>query len=160
MGGGMELQSIAAVVIGGTNLFGGEGRVSGTVIGILVIGVLSNGLPILGVAEFWQRVVNGLIIIAVVALDQWRRRAARRGRVKPIDPFTTMLDLAGGAGAGAQAHRAARSPTSTGCSPRRSRRSADGSSTASRDPGAAGRGEPARRRPRCSSRAAWATSTT
>ena len=77
MGEGMELQSIAAVVIGGTNLFGGEGRVSGTVIGMLVIGVLSNGLAIMGVAEFWQRVVNGLIIVAVVALDQWRRRQAR-----------------------------------------------------------------------------------
>jgi ribose/xylose/arabinose/galactoside ABC-type transport system permease subunit len=48
-------------------------------IGILIIGVLANGLSILGVAEFWQRVVNGLIIIAVVALDQWRRRAASRG---------------------------------------------------------------------------------
>jgi len=79
MGEGMELQSIAAVVIGGTNLFGGEGKVSGTVIGMLVIGVLSNGLSIMGVAEFWQRVVNGLIIIAVVALDQWRRRATRAG---------------------------------------------------------------------------------
>jgi ribose transport system permease protein len=77
MGEGLELQSIAAVVIGGTNLFGGEGRISGTVIGVLIIGVLSNGLAIAGVAEFWQRVVNGLIIIAVVALDQWRRRAAR-----------------------------------------------------------------------------------
>ncbi len=77
MGEGMELQSIAAVVIGGTNLFGGEGKVSGTVIGILVIAVIGNGLQILGVAEFWQRVVNGLIIIAVVALDQWRRRQAR-----------------------------------------------------------------------------------
>ena len=77
MGEGMELQSIAAVVIGGTNLFGGEGRVSGTVIGILVIGVLGNGLQIVGVAEFWQRVVNGLIIVAVVAIDQWRRRQAR-----------------------------------------------------------------------------------
>jgi ribose transport system permease protein len=77
MGEGMELQSIAAVVIGGTNLFGGEGKVSGTVIGILVIAVIGNGLQILGVAEFWQRVVNGLIIVAVVALDQWRRRQAR-----------------------------------------------------------------------------------
>jgi ribose transport system permease protein len=77
MGEGMELQSIAAVVIGGTNLFGGEGRVSGTVIGVLIIGVLSNGLSILGVSEFWQRVVNGLIIVLVVAIDQWRRRAAR-----------------------------------------------------------------------------------
>ena len=77
MGEGLELQSIAAVVIGGTNLFGGEGRMSGTVIGVLIIGVLSNGLSIAGVSEFWQRVVNGLIIVVVVALDQWRRRAAR-----------------------------------------------------------------------------------
>ena len=77
MGEDLELQSIAAVVIGGTNLFGGEGKISGTVIGVLIIGVLSNGLLILGVAEFWQRVVNGLIIVLVVALDQWRRRAAR-----------------------------------------------------------------------------------
>ena len=80
MGEGMELQSIAAVVIGGTNLFGGEGGVGGTMIGILIIGVLANGLSILGVAEFWQRVVNGLIIVVVVAIDQWRRRAAQAGR--------------------------------------------------------------------------------
>jgi ribose transport system permease protein len=77
MGEGMELQSIAAVVVGGTNLFGGEGTIGGTLIGVLIIGVLNNGLNILGVAEFWQRVVNGSIIVAVVALDQWRRRAAR-----------------------------------------------------------------------------------
>ena len=78
MADGMELQSIAAVVIGGTNLFGGEGGVGGTMIGILIIGVLANGLNILGVADFWQLVVNGLIIVIVVALDQWRRRMARR----------------------------------------------------------------------------------
>jgi ribose transport system permease protein len=77
MADGMELQSIAAVVIGGTNLFGGEGGVGGTMIGILIIGVLANGLNILGVAEFWQQVVNGLVIVVVVAIDQWRRRAAR-----------------------------------------------------------------------------------
>jgi ribose transport system permease protein len=81
MGEGMELQSIAAVVVGGTNLFGGEGGVGGTMIGILIIGVLSNGLSILGVAEFWQRVVNGLIIVLVVALDQWRRRIAQRSEL-------------------------------------------------------------------------------
>jgi ribose transport system permease protein len=75
MGEGMELQSIAAVVVGGTNLFGGEGTIGGTIIGVLIIGVLNNGLNILGVADFWQRVVNGSIIVAVVALDQWRRRA-------------------------------------------------------------------------------------
>jgi ribose/xylose/arabinose/galactoside ABC-type transport system permease subunit len=75
MGEGMELQSIAAVVVGGTNLFGGEGTIGGTIIGVLIIGFLNNGLNILGVADFWQRVVNGSIIVAVVALDQWRRRA-------------------------------------------------------------------------------------
>lgn len=82
MGQGMELQSIAAVVVGGTNLFGGEGGVGGTIIGILIIGALSNGLNILGVSEFWQRVSNGLIIVVVVALDQWRRRAVRREQIQ------------------------------------------------------------------------------
>lgn len=80
MGTGMELQSIAAVVVGGTALFGGEGSVWGSLIGILIIGVLANGLTVLGISEFWQRVLNGLIIVLVVALDQWRRRLARRQR--------------------------------------------------------------------------------
>lgn len=75
----MELDAIAAVVIGGTALFGGEGGVGGTVIGVLIIGVLSNGLDIVGLSDFWQRVVTGMIIIVVVAVDQWRRsRAAKR----------------------------------------------------------------------------------
>jgi ribose transport system permease protein len=74
----MELSTIAAVVIGGTALFGGEGRVSGTIIGVFIIGLLSNGLNILGLADFWQRVATGLIIILVVALDQWRRRVTIR----------------------------------------------------------------------------------
>ncbi|NLG69424.1 MAG: ABC transporter permease [Firmicutes bacterium] len=74
MAEGMELQSIAAVVIGGTNLFGGEGSVAGTVIGALIMGVLANGLNLLNVSAFWQRIVMGSIIIAVVVFDQWRRR--------------------------------------------------------------------------------------
>lgn len=85
MGQGMELQSIAAVVVGGTNLFGGEGGVGGTVIGVLIIGVLSNGLNILGVSEFWQQVSNGLIIVAVVALDQWRRHAIRQEQTQAVE---------------------------------------------------------------------------
>ncbi len=76
----MELDTIAAVVIGGTALFGGEGRVGGTVIGIFIIGVLANGLNIFGVSDFWQRIVTGLIIIGVVALDQWRRRVVASAR--------------------------------------------------------------------------------
>jgi len=74
MGEGMELDSIAAVIIGGTNLFGGEGSIGGTLIGALIMGVLHNGLNLTGVSAFWQRVVIGLVIIIVVVFDQWRRR--------------------------------------------------------------------------------------
>ena len=66
--------TIAAVIIGGTNLFGGEGGVTGSLIGALIMGVLSNGLNLLNVNAFWQRVVQGSIIILVVIFDQWRRR--------------------------------------------------------------------------------------
>ncbi len=74
MAEGMELQSIAAVVLGGTNLFGGVGSVGGTVVGALIMGVLGNGLNLLNVSAFWQRVIMGLMIVLVVILDQWRRR--------------------------------------------------------------------------------------
>lgn len=74
MGEGMELQSIGAVVLGGTNLFGGEGTVVGTAVGALIMGVLGNGLNLLNVSAFWQRVIMGLVIITVVVFDQWRRR--------------------------------------------------------------------------------------
>jgi ribose transport system permease protein len=69
-----NLNSIAAVVIGGTNLFGGEGGVAGSLIGALIMGVLANGLNLLNVSAFWQRVVQGAVIILVVIFDQWRRR--------------------------------------------------------------------------------------
>lgn len=74
MADGEELNSIAAVVIGGTNLFGGEGGVIGSFIGSLITGVLGNGLNLLNVSAFWQRVVQGGVIILVVIFDQWRRR--------------------------------------------------------------------------------------
>jgi ribose/xylose/arabinose/galactoside ABC-type transport system permease subunit len=74
MADGENLRSIAAVVIGGTNLFGGEGGVIGSMIGALIMGVLANGLNLLNVSAFWQRVIQGMIIILVVVFDQWRRR--------------------------------------------------------------------------------------
>lgn len=74
MAEGENLNSIAAVIIGGTNLFGGEGGVTGSLIGALIMGVLSNGLNLLNVSAFWQRVVQGSVIILVVIFDQWRRR--------------------------------------------------------------------------------------
>jgi ribose transport system permease protein len=78
MGDGEELRSIASVVIGGTNLFGGEGGVIGSLIGALIIGVLGNGLNLLDVSPFWQRIAQGLVIILVVIFDQWRRRRIRQ----------------------------------------------------------------------------------
>jgi ribose/xylose/arabinose/galactoside ABC-type transport system permease subunit len=74
MAEGIELQTIAAVVIGGTNLFGGQGTIFGTFIGAILMGVLANGLNLLNVEPFWQRVINGIIIVSVVIFDQWRRR--------------------------------------------------------------------------------------
>jgi ribose transport system permease protein len=74
MAGEENLNSIAAVVIGGTNLFGGEGGVFGSVIGALITGVLSNGLNLLNVSDFYQRIVQGSVIVVVVIFDQWRRR--------------------------------------------------------------------------------------
>jgi ribose transport system permease protein len=65
-----ELDSIAAVVIGGTSLSGGRGSVAGTVLGCLIIGVLNNGLFLLNVSPFWQLVVKGLVILVAVAIDQ------------------------------------------------------------------------------------------
>jgi ribose transport system permease protein len=74
MASGVELKCIAAVVIGGTNLYGGEGTIIGSVIGAIIMGVLGNGLNLLNVSAFWQRVVMGLVIVFVVIFDQWRRR--------------------------------------------------------------------------------------
>jgi ribose transport system permease protein len=65
-----ELDSIAAVVIGGTSLSGGRGSIFGTVLGCLIIGVLNNGLFMLGVSPFWQLVVKGFVILVAVAVDQ------------------------------------------------------------------------------------------
>jgi ribose transport system permease protein len=67
---GYELDSIAAVVIGGTSLSGGRGSIFGTVLGCLIIGVLNNGLVLLEVSPFWQQVIKGLVILVAVAVDK------------------------------------------------------------------------------------------
>jgi erythritol transport system permease protein len=71
-----ELNAIAAVVLGGTSLMGGRGTVVGTLLGAFVIGVLADGLVLLGVSEFWQMVVKGLVIVLAVVLDQFQRRSS------------------------------------------------------------------------------------
>ena len=65
-----ELDSIAAVVIGGTSLNGGRGSIMGTVLGCLIIGVLNNGLVLLEVSPFWQQVIKGVVILVAVAVDK------------------------------------------------------------------------------------------
>ncbi|NMB11514.1 MAG: ABC transporter permease [Firmicutes bacterium] len=77
-GDGFELDVIAAVVIGGTSLSGGEGKVIGSLIGALIMGVVRNGLNLLLVSSHWQRVILGLIILAAVAMDVLRKRQTGR----------------------------------------------------------------------------------
>lgn len=69
-GTGYELDSIAAVVIGGTSLSGGRGTILGTVLGAVIIGVLNNGLVLLNVSPFWQQVVKGFVILVAVVIDK------------------------------------------------------------------------------------------
>ena len=71
---GFELDAIAAVVLGGTSLAGGEGSILRTLVGALIIGVLNNGLNLLNVDPFVQPVVKGAVILVAVGLDQWRAR--------------------------------------------------------------------------------------
>lgn len=70
---GLELDVIAAAVIGGASLSGGEGTMLGTVIGVLIMGVLRNGLVLLGISPFWQTTIIGLVIILAVGVDKWSR---------------------------------------------------------------------------------------
>lgn len=77
-----ELNAIAAVVIGGASLAGGRGTVRGTIIGAFVIGFLANGLVIVGVSPFWQKVITGAVIILAVAVDQIQQIVQRRGNAR------------------------------------------------------------------------------
>lgn len=69
-GQAFEMDAIAAVVLGGTSLSGGKGRLFGTLMGALIIGTINNGLNLLGVSSFYQQIVKGLVIIIAVLLDR------------------------------------------------------------------------------------------
>jgi len=72
-GAGFELDAIAAAVIGGTSTSGGTGTITGTLVGVLLIGVINNGLDLLNVSSYYQQVVMGAIIIGAVVLDSWNQ---------------------------------------------------------------------------------------
>lgn len=74
LGAGYELDAIAAVVIGGASLMGGRGTVWGTALGLLLIQTLNNGLDLLVVPAFWQKVIKGVLIVTAVAVDVWASR--------------------------------------------------------------------------------------
>ncbi len=73
-GEGAEMDAIAAVVVGGTSMAGGSGKLGGTLIGALIIGVLNNGLNLMNVNSFWQTVVKGIVILLAVTTDYLRNR--------------------------------------------------------------------------------------
>ncbi|MCR4744874.1 MAG: ribose ABC transporter permease [Lachnospiraceae bacterium] len=73
-GEGAEMDAIAAVVVGGTSMAGGSGKLSGTLIGALIIGILNNGLNLMNVNSFWQTVVKGVVILLAVMIDFFRNR--------------------------------------------------------------------------------------
>lgn len=77
LGQGYELDAIASVVIGGTSMSGGEGTVLGTVIGAFIISTLTNGLKVMGVAQEWQIVITGGVLVLAVLLDQFRKRKTK-----------------------------------------------------------------------------------
>ena len=77
-GEGAEMDAIAAVVVGGTSMSGGSGRLGGTLIGVLIIGVLNNGLNLMGVDSNWQYIVKGFVILLAVYVDFIRNRKAGR----------------------------------------------------------------------------------
>jgi ribose transport system permease protein len=85
-----NLNVIAAVVIGGTSIFGGEGSIFGTVVGLFIPAVLQAGFVIIGVEPFWQGVAVGIVLIAAVYIDQSRRAAALRGAAH-INPILALF---------------------------------------------------------------------
>lgn len=89
VGEGYELDAIAACVLGGVSMSGGVGRISGTVFGVIVIGIISNGLNLMGVSSFWQLVVKGLIILAAVLIDSQKGKGVPMKRLFGDNPFKT-----------------------------------------------------------------------
>ena len=104
----LPLQAIAAVLLGGTSLTGGSGGVGGTILGVIFLGMLQNGLSIAGVPSFWQQVVTGVILVLAVLGDhlgligdRLRRRSSRDGEPAAADGTVADGTVTDGTMAGA-----------------------------------------------------------
>jgi rhamnose transport system permease protein len=82
---GLELKVIAAVIVGGTSITGGRGSLAGTVVGVALLGAIGTGLTFLGVSAYWERALQGAIIIAALLFDTVARRGARRPARASVD---------------------------------------------------------------------------
>ena len=82
VGSGYEMDAIAACVLGGTSMAGGKGSISGTVLGAMVIGIISNGLNLIGVSSYWQLIVKGIIIATAVILDSQKEKLKRNSIIR------------------------------------------------------------------------------
>jgi ribose transport system permease protein/L-arabinose transport system permease protein len=81
-GNGLELQAITAVFLGGAATSGGKGTIVGTFLAVILVGVLNNGMNLLGFNTFIQRVALGLLLVAAVAISQWRQARAESSRTR------------------------------------------------------------------------------
>jgi ribose transport system permease protein/L-arabinose transport system permease protein len=79
---GLELQAITAVFLGGAATAGGKGTIAGTFIAVILVGVLNNGMNLLGFNTFIQQVALGFLLIAAVAISQWRQARAESARTR------------------------------------------------------------------------------
>lgn len=91
IGIGFEFEVIVAVILGGTSLAGGEGRIFGTVVGALIVGILSNGLNLIGVEPFWQYIAMGSALIVAVVLDRAAGSARDRAAVRFVPSITPTV---------------------------------------------------------------------
>jgi ribose/xylose/arabinose/galactoside ABC-type transport system permease subunit len=98
VGGEIIFSAAAAVLLGGTSFSGGVGGVGGTIIGVLLLATLENGLSVSGVQSYWQQIITGVILVAVVALDRFQQvgfRSAFRFTRRPPQATAPPAAVAG-----------------------------------------------------------------
>ena len=85
-GHGYEMDVITACVVGGISAGGGDGKMSGVISGVLIIGVLSNGMTIMGISDYWQMVAKGLVLVLAVGMDYYQKTKVKKARLTDVKP--------------------------------------------------------------------------